>query len=62
MVIHLKRLLQQQAWESAIHAQKFQRLWNKLVFEQARRMPEGERGLPLIFYRDAEVRACNKIH
>jgi len=46
---HIKRVLQREAWESAIHARKFQRILNKLKPEQARKAPGGEREMPLEF-------------
>ena len=47
--LHIKRVLQREAWESAIHAKKFQRLLNKLSQEQAKGAPGGEAGLPKAF-------------
>ncbi len=44
--LHIKRVLQREAWESAIHARKFQRILNKLSPEQARSVPGGELELP----------------
>lgn len=43
---HIKRVLQREAWESAIHARKFQRILDKLKPEQAKGVPGGERELP----------------
>ncbi len=43
---HIKRVLQREAWESAIHARKFQRILEKLKPEQAKGVPGGERELP----------------
>jgi len=39
---HIKRVLQREAWESAIHARKFQRKLNKLSPEEAAGLPEEE--------------------
>ena len=39
---HIKRVLQREAWESAIHARKFQRILGKLSKEQASGVPGGE--------------------
>lgn len=43
---HIKRVLQREAWESAIHAKKFQRILEKLSPEEANSVPEGEKKLP----------------
>jgi bacterioferritin len=43
---HIKRVLQREAWESAIHARKFQRILNKLRPEEASGLPGGELRLP----------------
>jgi bacterioferritin len=45
----IKRVLQREAWESAIHARKFQRLLNKLSPEDAKGRPGGEAELPKEF-------------
>jgi bacterioferritin len=46
---HIKRVLQREAWESAIHARKFQRLHDKLSPEEAKGAPGGETELPKEF-------------
>ena len=46
---HIKRVLQREAWESAIHARKFKRILDKLKPEEARTAPGGERGVPQEF-------------
>ncbi|MCG2722350.1 MAG: ferritin-like domain-containing protein [Thermodesulfovibrionales bacterium] len=46
---HIKRVLQREAWESAIHARKFQRILKKLTPEQARTAPGGEMEIPVEF-------------
>jgi bacterioferritin len=46
---HIKRVLQREAWESAIHARKFQRILDKLSREEANGVPGGERKLPMEF-------------
>ena len=46
---HIKRVLQREAWESAYHAKKFQRILDKLKPDQARSAPGGERELPESF-------------
>ena len=43
---HIKRVLQREAWESAMHARKFRRLLGKLSPELARGAPGGEREAP----------------
>jgi bacterioferritin len=46
---HIKRVLQREAWESAIHARKFQRLLDKLKPEEAKSAPGGKIELPKAF-------------
>ena len=43
---HIKRVLQREAWESAIHARKFQRKLNKLSSKEASGLPGAESKLP----------------
>jgi bacterioferritin len=43
---HIKRVLRREAWESAVHAKKFQRILDKLRPEQAKGVPGGENDLP----------------
>ncbi len=43
---HIKRVLQREAWESAIHARKFQRKLDKLSPEEAASLPGEESELP----------------
>jgi len=43
---HVKRVLQREAWESAIHARKFQRKLDKLSPEEAAGLPGAESELP----------------
>ena len=45
----IKRVLRREAWESAYHAKKFQRILDKLSPDQARTAPGGERELPESF-------------
>jgi bacterioferritin len=54
---HIKRVLQREAWESAIHARKFQRKLDKLSAEEAAGLPGAERELPqeLLDLLQAEV-------
>lgn len=46
---HIKRVLQREAWESAIHARKFQRILGKLRTEEAAGVPGGRPELPKEF-------------
>jgi len=46
---HIKRVLQREAWESAIHARKFQRKLGKLSPEEAAGLPGEETELPKEF-------------
>ncbi|MEJ2067724.1 MAG: hypothetical protein P8Y09_07210, partial [Deltaproteobacteria bacterium] len=46
---HIKRVLQREAWESAMHARKFQRLLDKLKPEEAKGAPGGQAELPKEF-------------
>ena len=46
---HIKRVLRREAWESAIHARKFQRILGKLRPEESKGVPGGELGLPKKF-------------
>ena len=46
---HIKRVFQREAWESAIHARKFQRKLDKLSPEEAAGLPEKESELPKEF-------------
>ena len=43
---HIRRVLEREAWESAIHARKFQRKLDKLSPEEAASLPGGESQLP----------------
>jgi len=43
---HIKRVLKREAWESAIHARKFQRKLDKLTPEEAAGLPGEESELP----------------
>ena len=45
----IKRVLQREAWESAIHARKFQRIHDKLSAKDAKGTPGAERELPKKF-------------
>jgi bacterioferritin len=43
---HVKRVLRREAWESAVHAKKFQKMLDKLSPAQAGSIPGGENELP----------------
>lgn len=57
---HIKRVLQREAWESAIHARKFQRILGKLRQEEATGVPGGELGLPKEFLTVLQEEVTNK--
>jgi bacterioferritin len=57
---HIKRVLQREAWESAIHARKFQRIVGKLSAEQAAGLPGGERELPQDFLDRLQKEVASK--
>jgi len=44
--LHIRRVLHREAWESEMHAVKFQRLLDKLSPEQAKQLPGAENELP----------------
>ena len=46
---HIKRVLQREAWESQMHAQKFQKTLKKLKPEEAQGLPGEENELPVAF-------------
>ncbi len=43
---HIKRVLLREAWESAVHAEKFQKMHDKLSPEDAQELPGAENELP----------------
>jgi bacterioferritin len=51
---HIKRVLQREAWESEVHAKKFQRTHDKLTPEQANGLPGEENTLPETFVRSLQ--------
>jgi bacterioferritin len=57
---HIKRVLQREAWESAIHARKFQRILRKLRPEEASGVPGGELGLPKEFLDMLQAEVTSK--
>jgi bacterioferritin len=59
---HIKRVLQREAWESAYHAKKFQRILSKLSPEQASTAPGGEREMPENFLAMLQQEVTAKYH
>jgi len=59
---HIKRVLKREAWESAYHAKKFQRILDKLSPDQARTAPGGERELPESFLDVLQKETTGKYH
>ena len=57
---HIKRVLQREAWESAIHARKFQRKLDKLSTEEAAGLPGGESELPKEFLNILQSEVTSK--
>jgi bacterioferritin len=57
---YIKRVLQREAWESAIHARKFQRILRKLRPEEASGVPGGELGLPREFLDMLQAEVTSK--
>ncbi len=58
---HIKRVLQREAWESAFHAQKFQKILDKLSPEEANGSPGAdERELPKEFLQNLQFEIADK--
>jgi bacterioferritin len=57
---HIKRVLQREAWESAMHARKFQRLLDKLTPEQAKGLAAGKAELPKEFLETLQKEIADK--
>ena len=57
---HIKRVLQREAWESAIHARKFQRILGKLSKEEARSAPGSTPELPKAFLKKLQDEVTSK--
>ncbi|MFO7980646.1 MAG: ferritin-like domain-containing protein [Candidatus Aminicenantes bacterium] len=57
---HIKRVLQREAWESEMHATKFQRILNKLSPEEAEGLPGGENELPGEFLNKLQEAVAKK--
>ena len=58
--LHVRRVLQREAWESAIHARKFQRRLDKLSPEEAAGLPGGESELPAEFLDRLQAEVSSK--
>jgi len=57
---HIRRVLQREAWESAIHARKFQRKLDKLSTEEAAGLPGEESELPKEFLNILQSEVTSK--
>ncbi|HOO90271.1 MAG TPA: ferritin-like domain-containing protein [Syntrophales bacterium] len=57
---HIRRVLRREAWESAIHARRFQRLLEKLSPEDANALPQGDQELPGTFVEKLQKELLNK--
>jgi bacterioferritin len=57
---HIKRVLQREAWESAIHARKFQRKLDKLSPDEAAGLPGAESKLPKGLLDRLQVEVASK--
>jgi bacterioferritin len=57
---HVKRVLQREAWESAIHARKFQRKLDKLSPEEAAGLPGTESELPQELVQKLQAEVASK--
>jgi len=57
---HIRRVLQREAWESAIHARKFQRKLDKLSQEEAAGLPGGKSELPKEFLDILQAEVTSK--
>lgn len=57
---HIKRVLQREGWESSIHAEKFQKIRNKLSPDMANGLPAGGKDLPSAFIERLQLNIQNK--
>jgi bacterioferritin len=57
---HIKRVLRREAWESAIHARKFQRKLDKLGPEEAAGLPGAESEMPKAFLDTLQAEIAGK--
>jgi bacterioferritin len=57
---HIKRVLQREAWESTIHARKFQRKLDKLGPEEAAGLPGAESEMPKEFLDTLQAEIARK--
>jgi bacterioferritin len=56
----IKRVLQREAWESAIHARRFQRMLDKLSPKDAKGVPGGSQELPAAFMKKLQAELASK--
>ena len=57
---HIKRVLKREAWESAIHARKFQRKLDKLTPEEATGLPGEDSELPQVLVDQLQIEVTAK--
>jgi len=57
---HIKRVLRREAWESGMHAAKFQKILDKLSPEEAEGLPGGENELPGEFVNKLQKAVAGK--
>ncbi|MCK9276122.1 MAG: ferritin-like domain-containing protein [Syntrophales bacterium] len=57
---HIKRVLKREAWESAIHARRFQRLLKKLSKKDAEGLPDGDHEMPEFFINKLQEELIRK--
>ena len=57
---HIKRVLEREAWESGIHAQKFRKMLDKLSTEDAKTLPGAEAELPEEFLNTLQQEVAAK--
>jgi len=57
---HIRRVLKREAWESSMHARKFQRMLDKLKPEEANSVPTGELKLPEEFLQVLQKEVTHK--
>jgi len=57
---HMKRVLQREAWESAYHAKKFQKILGKMTPEEASGLPGAENELPEAFVEQLQELVAGK--
>ena len=57
---HIRRVLQREAWESEIHARRFQRLLGKLGRKEKKAVPAGDHELPEAFLTKLQKELASK--